>query len=37
MGNLIFISGMPTLRSYGEAEAQCAWLAKNSLADGVIS
>ena len=28
---------MPTLLSYGEAEAQCAWLAKNNLADGVIS
>ena len=28
---------MPTVRSYGEAEAQCAWLAKNNLADGVIS
>lgn len=25
------------MRSAGEAEAQCAWLTKNQLADGVIS
>jgi hypothetical protein len=28
---------MPTVTSYSEAEAQCAWLTKNNLAEGVIS
>ena len=28
---------MPAVRSFGEAEAQCAWLTTNNLTDGVIS
>jgi hypothetical protein len=37
MGKISLTLGMPTVRSYGEAEAQCAWLTKQNFADGVIS
>ena len=37
MGSYYIILGMPTVRSYGQAQAQCSWLSRNKLADGVMS
>lgn len=31
------ITGLPVIQAQSQAEAQCAWLSKNKLVDGVIS
>jgi 5'-3' exonuclease len=37
MGIILFTLGMPVVSSFSEAEAQCVFLTKKGLAEGVIS